>query len=86
MCASSVHGLQGLAQGVKVYPGFAGASLVYGNQGEVRGVTTNKVGLDKQGYMKAGMRFLAKVTLPAKMLHVQSVRLNIAGDARPLHA
>ena len=83
MCASSVHGLQGLAQGVEVYPGFAGASLVYGNQGEVHGVTTNKVGLDKQGYMEAGMRFLAKVTLPAK---VQSVRLNIAGDARPLHA
>ena len=57
MCASSVHGLQGLAQGVEVYPGFAGASLVYGNQGEVRGVTTNEVGLDKQGYMEAGMRF-----------------------------
>ena len=55
-----------LVQGIEVYPGFAGASLVYGNQGEVCGVTTNKVGLDKQGYMEVGMHFLAKVTLLAK--------------------
>ena len=78
--------------GVEVYPGFAGASLVYGDQGEVRGVTTNEVGLDKQGYMKdnfeAGMRFLAKVTLLAEGAHgslSKSVinRFDLRRDADP---
>lgn len=59
--------------GVEVYPGFAGAGLVYGDQGEVRGVITNEVGLDRQGRMKdnfePGMRFLAKVTLLAEGAH-----------------
>ncbi|KDQ54093.1 hypothetical protein JAAARDRAFT_196855 [Jaapia argillacea MUCL 33604] len=60
--------------GVEVYPGFAGAGLVYGEDGKsVRGVTTNEVGLDRQGRMKdafePGMEFRAKVTLVAEGAH-----------------
>lgn len=78
--------------GVEIYPGFAGAGLVYGDQGEVRGVTTNEVGVDRQGRMKdnfeAGMRFLAKVTLLAEGAHgslSKSViqRFDLRGNADP---
>ncbi|KAH7882866.1 hypothetical protein F5I97DRAFT_1815644 [Phlebopus sp. FC_14] len=60
--------------GVEVYPGFAGAGLVYGQDGKsVAGVRTNEVGLDKQGRMKdsfePGMEFRAKVTLIAEGAH-----------------
>lgn len=65
--------LGGIAEemGVEVYPGFAGASLVYGEDGtSVKGVRTNEVGLDRQGRMKdsfePGMEFRAKVTLLAE--------------------
>ncbi len=37
--------------GVEIYPGFAGAGIVYGNGG-VLGVRTNEVGLDKEERMK----------------------------------
>lgn len=60
--------------GVEVYPGFAGAGIVYGEDGNsVAGVRTNEVGLDKQGRMKEtfepGMEFRAKVTLIAEGAH-----------------
>ncbi|KAG8215938.1 hypothetical protein J3R82DRAFT_7912 [Butyriboletus roseoflavus] len=60
--------------GVEVYPGFAGAGIVYGVDGNsVAGVRTNEVGLDKQGRMKEtfepGMEFRAKVTLIAEGAH-----------------
>lgn len=59
--------------GVEVYPGFSGASLIYGEGGEVRGVTTNEVGLDRSNRMKAnfepGMNFISKVTLLAEGAH-----------------
>ena len=60
--------------GVEIYPGFAGASLLYGAKDtSVRGVVTNDVGLDKQGRMKdsfePGMEFHAKVTLLAEGAH-----------------
>ena len=60
--------------GVEVYPGFAGAGLVYSEDGtSVRGVITNEVGLDKSGRMKdsfePGMEFRAKVTLLAEGAH-----------------
>ena len=58
--------------GVEVYPGFAGAGLVYGKDGVV-GVRTNEVGLDREGRMKdsfePGMEFRAKVTLLAEGAH-----------------
>jgi len=60
--------------GVEVYPGFAGASLIYGEGGKsVLGVRTNEVGLDRQRRMKdnfePGMEFRAKVTLLAEGAH-----------------
>ena len=58
--------------GVEIYPGFAGAGLVYGKDG-VLGVRTNEVGLDREGRMKdtfePGMEFRAKVTLLAEGAH-----------------
>ena len=68
--------LGGIAEemGVEVYPGFAGASLVYSKDGKsVLGVRTNEVGLDRQRRMKVnfepGMEFRAKVTLLAEGAH-----------------
>jgi electron-transferring-flavoprotein dehydrogenase len=60
--------------GVEVYPGFAGAGLVYTENGQgVKGVVTNEVGVDKSGHMKdsfePGMEFRAKVTLLAEGAH-----------------
>ena len=60
--------------GVEVYPGFAGASLIYAEDGKsVLGVRTNEVGLDRQRRMKdgfePGMEFRAKVTLLAEGAH-----------------
>lgn len=58
--------------GVEIYPGFAGAGLVYGKDG-VLGVRTNEVGLDREGRMKdsfePGMEFRAKVTLLGEGAH-----------------
>ncbi|KAH0831035.1 hypothetical protein J3R83DRAFT_13537 [Lanmaoa asiatica] len=68
--------LGGIAEelGVEVYPGFAGAGLVYGEDGNsVAGVRTNEVGLDRRGCVKEtfepGMEFRAKVTLIAEGAH-----------------
>lgn len=60
--------------GVEIYPGFAGARLIYSDDGKsVRGVTTNDVGVDKTGRLKEsfepGMDFRAKVTLLAEGAH-----------------
>lgn len=57
--------------GVEIYPGFAGASLVYSSDGKgVLGVRTNDVGIDKKGNptdrFEPGMEFRAKVTLLAE--------------------
>jgi electron-transferring-flavoprotein dehydrogenase len=68
--------LGGVAEslGVEIYPGFAGASVVYSEDGKnIRGVRTNEVGLDREGRMKdsfePGMQFNAKVTLLAEGAH-----------------
>ncbi|EIW61123.1 FAD/NAD-P-binding domain-containing protein [Trametes versicolor FP-101664 SS1] len=60
--------------GVEVYPGFAGAGLVYSADGKaILGVRTNEVGLDRQGRMKdafePGMEFRSRVTLLAEGAH-----------------
>ena len=57
--------------GVEVYPGFAGAQLLYNeDKTAVQGVITNDVGLDREFRMKdsfePGMEFRAKVTLLAE--------------------
>jgi len=53
--------------GVEVFPGFAAAEVVYGNNGEVRGIVTGDMGVSqsgeqKDGYMQ-GMELRAKYTL-----------------------
>ncbi|GAA5850467.1 hypothetical protein JCM8547_001884 [Rhodosporidiobolus lusitaniae] len=60
--------------GVEIYPGFAGAKLLYTEDGKgVRGVCTNEIGLDKnfepKDSFEPGMEFLAKVTLLAEGCH-----------------
>lgn len=65
--------LGGIAEelGVELYPGFAGASLLYSEDGHaVTGVRLNDVGIDRKGRPKdsfePGMEFRAKVTLLAE--------------------
>jgi electron-transferring-flavoprotein dehydrogenase len=59
--------------GVEVYPGFAGAEVVYGHDGAVKGVATNDLGVGRNGKAKSsferGMEFQAKVTLLAEGCH-----------------
>lgn len=66
-------GEQAEALGVEIYAGFAGARLLYNEDGSVRGVGTNDVGLDKEGKMKEsyepGMDFISKVTLLGEGAH-----------------
>jgi electron-transferring-flavoprotein dehydrogenase len=62
------------AIGVEIYSGFAGANLLYSEDGKaVRGVVTNDIGLDRSGRPKEsfepGMEFHAKTVLLAEGCH-----------------
>ncbi|MEK4033596.1 electron transfer flavoprotein-ubiquinone oxidoreductase [Methylocystis sp. IM3] len=56
--------------GVEIYPGFAGAEVLYGENGEVRGVATGDMGVDREGRPKdsftRGMELRSKYTLFAE--------------------
>jgi electron-transferring-flavoprotein dehydrogenase len=56
--------------GVEIYPGFAGTELLYGDAGEVRGVATGDMGVDRDGAPKdsftRGMELRGKYTLFAE--------------------
>jgi len=56
--------------GCEIYPGFAATELLYNDQGEVIGVATGDVGIDKSGqktnHYQAGMHLHAKQTLFAE--------------------
>ncbi len=56
--------------GVEIYPGFAGAELLFGENGEVRGVATGDMGVDREGRPKdsftRGMELRGKYTLFAE--------------------
>ncbi|HEY8162763.1 MAG TPA: electron transfer flavoprotein-ubiquinone oxidoreductase [Methylocystis sp.] len=58
------------ALGVEIYPGFAGAEILYGNKGEVVGVATGDMGVGRDGKPKdsftRGMELRAKYTLVAE--------------------
>lgn len=59
---------------MEVYPGFAGARLMYSEDGtSVLGVCTGDVGVDRRGRLKEsfepGMAFRAKITLLAEGAH-----------------
>jgi electron-transferring-flavoprotein dehydrogenase len=71
-------GEQAEAAGVEIYPGFAGADIVWqtdadGKKTGVRGVRTNDIGLDKNFQPKdtfePGMEFHAPITLFAEGAH-----------------
>ncbi len=63
-------GSQAEALGVEIYPGFAGAEVLYDDNGGVRGVATGDMGVDREGQQTAayqpGMELLAKYTLFAE--------------------
>lgn len=61
---------QAEALGVEIYPGFAGARVVYDEQGRVRGVATGDMGVGRDGQPRAdyseGMELHAAYTLFAE--------------------
>jgi electron-transferring-flavoprotein dehydrogenase len=61
---------QAEALGVEIYPGFPAADIVFGENGEVKGVTTGDLGVAKDGHHKPeftpGMNLLGKYTLFAE--------------------
>src|ERR1700761_7939210 len=63
-------GTQAEALGVEIYPGFPAAAIVYGDHGEVKGVTTGDLGVAKDGHHKSdyqpGMNLIGKYTLFAE--------------------
>ena len=56
--------------GVEIFPGFPAAEIIYGDQGEVLGVTTGNLGIGKDGQatdqFQLGMELRAKYTLFAE--------------------
>src|SRR6187401_3493537 len=58
------------ALGVEIYPGFAAAEVIYGENGEVRGIATGDMGIGRDGKPKdsytRGMELLGKYTLFAE--------------------
>jgi electron-transferring-flavoprotein dehydrogenase len=63
-------GQQAEALGVEIYPGFAGAEVLYNEDGSVKGVATGDMGIGKDGKHKdsytPGMELHAKYTLIAE--------------------
>src|SRR5947207_7126626 len=61
---------QAEALGVEIYPGFPAADIVYGENGEVKGVVTGDLGVARDGHHKdsytPGMNLLGKYTLFAE--------------------
>ncbi|NVN87325.1 MAG: electron transfer flavoprotein-ubiquinone oxidoreductase [Rhodopseudomonas sp.] len=61
---------QAEALGVEIYPGFAATEVLYGENGEVRGIATGDMGIGRDGQPKdsftRGMELLGKYTLFAE--------------------
>jgi electron-transferring-flavoprotein dehydrogenase len=61
---------QAEALGIEIYPGFAAAEILYGDNGEVRGVATGDMGIGRDGEPKdnfaRGMELRGKYTLFAE--------------------
>ncbi|RPA85391.1 electron transfer flavo protein-ubiquinone oxidoreductase [Ascobolus immersus RN42] len=59
--------------GVEVYPGFAASEVLYDDNGAVKGVATNDLGIGRDGKPKGnferGMEFHARVTMLAEGCH-----------------
>jgi electron-transferring-flavoprotein dehydrogenase len=80
------------ALGVEIYPGFAAAEVLYGENGEVKGVATGDMGVAKDGHHKdsytRGMELHAKYTLFAEgargSLSKQLIaKFDLARDSEP---
>ncbi|KAJ9063788.1 hypothetical protein DSO57_1037247 [Entomophthora muscae] len=59
--------------GVEIFPGFAASEVIYGEDGSVKGIATNDVGLDKnfkpKDSFERGMELHGKLTLFAEGCH-----------------
>ncbi len=53
---------QAEALGVEIFPGFAGAEVLYGEDGSVRGVATGNVGIGKDGEPKDSLQLGMELT------------------------
>jgi electron-transferring-flavoprotein dehydrogenase len=80
--------------GVNVFPGFAAADVVYGEDGRVRGVVTSDMGVAKDGQRKpgfqAGYELLGRYTVFAEGCHGNlgkqlTARFDLRKDADPQH-
>ena len=80
------------ALGVEIYPGFAAAEVLFGENGEVAGVATGDMGVAKDGHHKdsftRGMELRAKYTLFAEgargSLSKQLIaKFDLAKDSQP---
>lgn len=83
---------QAEAAGVELYPGYAGAEVLYHADGSVKGIATNDVGIAKDGSPKntfeRGMELHAKCTIFAEGCHGHltkqiSKKLNLRKDCEP---
>jgi len=80
------------ALGVEIYPGFAAAELITGENGEVRGIATGDMGIGKEGEptdaFTRGMELLGKYTLFAEgargsLSKILIAKYGLANDREP---
>jgi electron-transferring-flavoprotein dehydrogenase len=80
------------ALGVEIYPGFAAAELITGENGEVRGIATGDMGIGKDGEptdgFTRGMELLGKYTLFAEgargsLSKILIAKYGLASDREP---
>jgi len=85
-------GQQAEALGVEIYPGFAGAEILYDENGAVKGVATGDMGVDRDGKhgdaYQPGMELHAKYTLFAEGCRGHlgkqlETKFNLRADADP---
>jgi electron-transferring-flavoprotein dehydrogenase len=85
-------GEQAEALGVEIYPGFAGAEILYDENGAVKGVATGDMGVGRDGQhtdaYQPGMELLAKYTLFAEGCRGHlgkqlEAKFNLRADADP---
>ncbi len=80
------------ALGVEIYPGFAASEVIYGDNGEVRGIATGDMGIGKDGQptdgFTRGMELLGKYTLFAEgargsLSKILIAKYGLAKDCEP---
>ncbi|KAL3265896.1 hypothetical protein HHI36_010086 [Cryptolaemus montrouzieri] len=85
-------GEQAESMGVEIYPGYAASEILYHEDGSVKGIATNDVGIAKDGSPKAnferGMELHAKCTIFAEGCHGHLTKqiiknFNLRSNAEP---